>query len=279
MAANEPIYSLPSVFIKGQPSDCCIHFYSTQQSSTHNKIILQQNLICFLQAGKKTITHSVSTEAIDQHSLFILPTGRVLMTEKTTKDQPYKSVLLFFSDQFFLDFIQNNGLKLTKKEVVATSIKIKKNAYLSHFEQSLDLLEKELSDPQLLKIKLTELLLYVYKHHHAQLSPIIKNIQKRNHHLPLITVVNNNLDNHLSIEALAFLCHMSVSTFKRKFLEVFKTSPQKYFIHHRMQSALAMLKQNKKPSEIYTALGYETLSAFSNEFKKKFGVSPRAYSK
>ena len=277
MAAIDTIYTLPSVFIKGKLAECCIHFYSTQQSSSKNKIILQQNLICFLQAGNKEIAHSFSTEAIDPTALFILPTGRVLMSEKTTKENTYKSILLFFSDHFFLDFLQNHGLKLPKNSEARASIKIKKNAYLRHFEQSLDLLENELTDTQLLKIKLEEILLYVYKHHIEQLLPIFKNIQHRQQNLPLIEVVNHNLDKHLSIEELAFLCHMSVSTFKRKFLEVFETSPQKYFIAYKMEKALALLQINKKPSEIYTELGYETLSAFSNEFKKKYGVSPRAY--
>lgn len=278
MAANDIIYSLPSAFIKGKLTDCCIHFYSTTKSSSKNKINLQQNLICFLQAGNKEIAHSVSTEAIDNNELFVLPTGRVLMTERTTKDHSYKSVLLFFSDHFFLDFLQRHGLKMPKNSEAIASIKIKKNTYLGHFEQSLDLLEKELKDPPLLKIKLEEILLYLFKHHSEQLYPIFKNIQNRNQNLPLIEVVNNNLENHLTIEELAFLCHMSVSTFKRKFLEVFETSPQKYFIDYKMQRALVLLKKNKKPSEIYLELGYETLSAFSNEFKKKFGVSPRAYS-
>jgi AraC-like DNA-binding protein len=278
MAAKEMIYNLPSIFNKGQQTDCCIHFYSTTQSSTKNKIILQQNLICFLQLGNKEISYAATTEAIDSSRLFILPTANVLMTEKTTKDGTYKSVLLFFSDHFFLGFLQKHGLKINKTSRSNASITIKKNAYLLHFEQSLDLLAKELSDYELLKIKLEEILLYVFKHHVEQLYPIFKNIQHRSQNLPLIEVVNNNLENHLTIEELAFLCHMSVSTFKRKFLEVFQSTPQKYFIDYKMQKALALLKKNKKPSEIAIALGYETLSAFSSAFKKKFGVSPRAHS-
>ena len=44
-----------------------------------------------------------------------------------------------------------------------------------------------------------------------------------------------------------------------------------------MARAALLLKQSKRPSEIYFDLGYENLSAFSNEFKKHFGVSPKNY--
>ena len=44
-----------------------------------------------------------------------------------------------------------------------------------------------------------------------------------------------------------------------------------------MEKAGLLLRQNKKPSEIYYELEYENLSSFSNEFKKFFGVSPKNY--
>jgi AraC-like DNA-binding protein len=46
-------------------------------------------------------------------------------------------------------------------------------------------------------------------------------------------------------------------------------------MQRRMERAKAMLNDRKlRPSEIYLDLGYESLAAFSTEFKKHFGVAP-----
>jgi AraC-like DNA-binding protein len=85
------------------------------------------------------------------------------------------------------------------------------------------------------------------------------------------------MEKGLTIDELAFLCNMSVSTFKRHFSEVFHTSPKKYFIQNRMEKAKKLLQLNKRTSEIYFELGYSNLSSFSSEFKKHFGVSPKQF--
>jgi AraC-like DNA-binding protein len=138
-------------------------------------------------------------------------------------------------------------------------------------------LKKEVKNTSLLNVKLDEILLYIYLNYKEKLAITFNSIQSRNQNLELINVVHNNLNSNLTVEELAFLCNMSISTFKRKFIETFHSTPKKYFIEHRMQKAVTYLQQNKKPSEIYFDLGYENLSSFSNEFKKHFGVSPRTY--
>src|SRR5690606_31502312 len=91
------------------------------------------------------------------------------------------------------------------------------------------------------------------------------------------TVVNNNLNKNLTVSQLAFLCNMSVSTFKRTFEKIFGMPPKKYFREYKLNRSMIMLKEGKRPTEIYFELGYESLSAFSSEFKKHFGVSPKVY--
>ena len=274
---NEKIHILPNELSDGKNSETNICFYKTNKSSKNNKVTFQQNLICILQAGEKEISGVELNEKFDNKTIFLLQTGNVLMTEKTTNENEYKSILLFFSDKYFIEFKNRYNLNFSIYDAKLNSIKIIKNEYIDNFEKSLEFLEKGLENTNLLNLKLDEILLYLFQNYREKLAPIFKNIQSRNQNLELINVVHNNLNSNLTIEELAFLCNMSISTFKRKFVETFHTTPKKYFIQHRMQKAVTYLQQKKKPSEIYFDLGYENLSAFSNEFKKYFGVSPKTY--
>ena len=70
------------------------------------------------------------------------------------------------------------------------------------------------------------------------------------------------------MEEIAFLCNMSLSTFKRHFIKEYKVSPGKWFQDKRLQKAKETLeKGNLKPSDIYLDFGYNNLSNFSIAYK------------
>lgn len=107
--------------------------------------------------------------------------------------------------------------------------------------------------------------------------PFIATMLKEDGPNSLQQVVQNHKFTNLTTSDMAFLCNMSLSTFKRKFQAAYDTSPKKYVIAEKMKKAAQLLQGSKKPSEIYFDLGYENLSSFSNEFKKHFGTRPSSY--
>jgi AraC-like DNA-binding protein len=56
--------------------------------------------------------------------------------------------------------------------------------------------------------------------------------------------VENNIFNHLSIEQLAFVCNVSVSSFKREFMKVFDETPARYIRQRRLEQAPSLLLRN-----------------------------------
>ncbi len=87
--------------------------------------------------------------------------------------------------------------------------------------------------------------------------------------------MNRNYKFNFGIKRFAFLTGRSLSAFKREFKETFDETPNRWLIHRRLQEAHFLIeKKNKKPSEIYLELGFETLSHFSFAFKKQFGLTP-----
>ena len=275
---EDKVYNLPDDFYPGKPSDAGIVFYETDKSSRNNKVTFKQNMICFIQAGEKQISGRTLCERFDSKDLYLLSRGNVLMTENTTAEHGYSSILLFFSNKYLLEFLHRNPASIKSSAKSSSCVKISKDDYFLNLEQSLLLLKPQLnSNPVLLKVKVDEILLYLLHNHADKVADVIHTMISEDRNASLTEVVLANLENNLTVEELAFLCSMSVSSFKRKFAEVYATTPKQYFIEHKMRRAVALLRESKRPTEIYSTLGYEELSSFGNEFKKHYGKSPMQY--
>ena len=273
------IHQLPNDFFNENLKHSNVYFYQTQKSSEKNKVNFQQNLLCLLLEGEKEIHYADTLSKFNSTTLFLLPKGNTLMTEKVSTFQNYSSILLFFSDDFLTDFILNNKVATDKKLKVNNSLTIiAKDDYIFNFEKSLLILEDNFAqDEKLSNLKTEEILLYLYKKHPNIINNFIQNALSSNPHFEFKKLISNNLYQPLSIEELAFLSNMSLSSFKRKFNEVYQTSPGQYFIKTRMEKAKKELLNNKRPSDFFYELGYENLSSFSHEFKKYFGMSPKKF--
>jgi AraC-like DNA-binding protein len=86
-----------------------------------------------------------------------------------------------------------------------------------------------------------------------------------------------NLKKNLKLEELAFLCNVSASTFKRKFVKLYNETPARYFLRKKMEMAKVLLLENANPIEVYYQVGYESHSSFSQSFKQMYGLSPKDF--
>jgi AraC family transcriptional regulator, exoenzyme S synthesis regulatory protein ExsA len=84
-----------------------------------------------------------------------------------------------------------------------------------------------------------------------------------------------NFQYNTPIEHFAKLSGRSLTSFKREFLDIFKTSPGTWLIHKRLSEAYYLIKKkNQKPQDIYLDLGFQNLSHFYTSFKRKYGMTP-----
>jgi len=121
------------------------------------------------------------------------------------------------------------------------------------------------------------------------LEPILSDYRKQNY-LPTLgpldvekihqarEILEKQLDEPLSIKALAEQVECNEYKLKQGFRQLFGTTVFGYFHHYRMEYAQLLLTQRKTTiTEVAWAVGYQSLSAFSTAFRKQFGVSPKAY--
>jgi len=90
-----------------------------------------------------------------------------------------------------------------------------------------------------------------------------------------IRKIHSSFAQALDVDELAREANMSVTRFHAHFKAVTHTSPMQYVKSTRLhQARLLMLRNGMTASVASAAVGYESPSQFSREFKRLFGRSP-----
>lgn len=265
-------------------ADLSIIRYNSEVVSINARIKLQQNLFSFLLEGQKCVQYAGTQAKIDPNQFLLLSSGNCLMSEKiAATDGHYRSILFFFDNKLLADFF------IRHPETVLPSISEKnevpflvfeKDAFLINFIESLGfmLASGQPLSAEMRKVKLEELLLYLNEHYPERIQRFRNSSYEADEDLLIRQAITSNIYNAVTVEELAFLCHMSLSTFKRRFARIYGTSPNKWLLEKRMEKAAQLLKQGEyKASEIYFELGYENLSSFIQSFKQVHGITPKQY--
>lgn len=274
MSSAFPPVTLPAYFGASPQADVFFQPYTNGGKAIRTQVVLKHHLISLVQEGEKEVLVAGRREQVDASHLLLLSSTSSIMSEHSLEGRPMRSLLLFIAPSFLVDFCARQGLK--PRGAAAELLPLPQDDFTRLFARSVELLNPNVlnSDVALRRTKAEELLLYLHVKHRAAFLRFIAAALKDRHDLPLRSVVAMHLDSNLTVPELAFLCHMSTTTFKRRFREAFGSAPGRYLHARRMERAKAMLTRRLRPSEIYLDLGYESLAAFSNEFKKHFGVAP-----
>ncbi len=138
--------------------------------------------------------------------------------------------------------------------------------------------EPEALDEELGVLKLKELIMILLKSaNHQSVRTLLTDIFSPVNH-EFRKALEQNLFNPLSIEELAFICHMSLSKFKREFKKEFNESPARYIKSQRLEKAAKKIITTKDPiSAIAYDCGFVDPTTFSANFQQKYKISPREY--
>lgn len=92
-----------------------------------------------------------------------------------------------------------------------------------------------------------------------------------------LALLHQNPEKNWKAGRLAEAVGMEKSTFRKKFVEVVGTPPQRYLIKWKMNLALGYLQSGElNVGEVATRIGF-TRDGFSRSFKKHFGIPPIDY--
>lgn len=261
-------------------NDIQIYDYHSAKEITKQQITLNYNTISFLLQGSKEVYGNNSTLSIENSEFLVMKSGHCLMTEKLSEKQQYRSFLLFFSNEILLKLAQKNKLLPSKQKAYTSVYAFNYDSFVTGFVKSLIDISKlsKKTQQRILELKLEEIILYLSDKFGTDfLYSLIANSDNVTNKF-MQTIESNKL-NKLTLKELAFLCNMSVSSFKRQFEKQYAESPIKWFQNQRLEHAHYLIhKEKKSSSEIYYDIGYENLSSFIQAYKTKYGVTPKQQS-
>ncbi|MBM3865949.1 MAG: helix-turn-helix transcriptional regulator [Verrucomicrobia bacterium] len=114
---------------------------------------------------------------------------------------------------------------------------------------------------------------------------LLRRAEDHEKRLPLFQTVSRAVDlmrrdfaRPLVIASVAEACGESLRQLQRRFHSAFSTSPQEFLIKTRVVAAASMLEETAlSAAEIAQRCGFVDASSFAAQFKKRTGMTPRAY--
>jgi AraC-like DNA-binding protein len=277
-------YHLPHDLLSTPPtSEVYLLAHAAPGGTARNLITLHYHLFSFPLAGEKRVVQPLSTVTADSSRFLLLASGHCLMSEKhPDPGAAFRSTMLFFRPEALAAFFRKYpalttpGAAGAAAPVVAFSV----DDFLRNFVHSLNLLLESGAEPLpgLAQLKLEELLLYLVRRYPACLPALRALAAETTESLEIRQVVEAHADQPVTVDELAFLCHMSVSTFKRRFARLYGTTPNKWLVQRRLAVAAGLLEQGAlKASEVYYRVGYQNMSSFIQSFQQAYGVTPKNF--
>lgn len=268
------IIKIPEQLINGEvKKDAYIIDYEHNIISSRQKVSFDYFTISFLIEGAKEIYSSNESEEILASNFLIVKKGNCLMTETLSKSSNYKSKLITFSNNFLLQFISKYNVNIDYEDNEQTKLYrvLPFDNYIKLYIKSLNILPSD----RMQETKIEELLIYCYETYGNQFFSFLK---EDRYSSSLRKVIEKQITKGLSVDELAFLCSMSLSTFKRAFYQEYRSTPSKWIKKRRLELSKNDLKdKGLRASDIYLKYGFGSLSRYISAFKKEYGVTPKQF--
>jgi len=269
-------YTIPKDLCKEEDaaSPLAVIPYQSKGEASRRRVMFDAHVLSFLVEGRKTIHLDQKPLSLSPDHFVLISKAKCLMTEISPTGS-YQSLLFCFQDVHIQHFCQKYLDKGKESDSPNNIVRFYHDKFTQNFQDSLNLLVEE-QDPALLELKLEEILLYLYRREPALLYGLL-HTGYSNEEIHFRRVIEHNLFIGLTLEELAFLCHMSLSTFKRTFRRYYGTAPSKWMRQERMKAAGLLLQNREAPGDIFVRMGYDSYANFARAFKQYHKLSPRQY--
>jgi AraC family transcriptional regulator, exoenzyme S synthesis regulatory protein ExsA len=242
----------------------------------------QNNYIQYILTGRKVYHTPGRTWEMKAGDAFFVKKGACII-EKFF-DEPLCLMTFFIPDSYMRSFLQENSSFRTTAALPGPKNELLiplpvNNIMTAYFDSLIPYFYSETKpSEELLELKFRELLLNILG------NP--ENTDLKSYFLHLLLpqqdliqqVMEANCLFNLSLTDYAKMLNLSLSSFKRHFISVFKTTPGHWLQQRKLDQAYKLLVSTAKPiTDISFESGFENSTHFSHLFKKRFGLSPLKY--
>lgn len=246
----------------------------------HKHKMLKDHFLLFVIEGTHEIRIAEKQYTINKGEMFLIKKATYVEFIKKgnpEKDHSYESVSFSLKKDIIIDFIKliqiDGGLTASTNDDDLMLF-----PYGARLQSFLESLKPYFDDPEVVKLGLFKLkileLLYDLSQNHPQ---FMQQLIALDQHAPadLATIMEENYLQAHSIQDLALLSGRSLSSFRRDFEAIFRTTPAKWIQEKRLQKARELFITMQLPiATVCFEVGYENVSHFSRLYKSHFGYNP-----
>lgn len=231
--------------------------------------------VCYMFSGVFKVADAMASTAFRAGEMLFFRKNFLAKFVKHPEDGvDFRSIAVVFDREFLLEFNKEHGYVFeTPYPTNRAVLKLEPDILIKNFFETLAHYFDSSLHEHLAKLKKKELLLLL-----LQLQPELKNVFfdfSIPGKIDLEAFMQQNYRFNVDMKRLAFLTGRSLATFKRDFQKTFHTTPNRWLQQRRLEEAHYLLKEKqKRPSDVYQEVGFESLSHFSYAFKQFFGVNP-----
>lgn len=267
------------------PEIDCIHtknhrisvarYYEDKPSKIYTNV--NENLMVIIRKGKKRLIYKDYEVTIGEGEFAFFKKGNYIMNQ-IINDGIYESILIFVSDDMIKSILQT---EIAQDESII--VPYYKGNVVSHMYAEMELFmnlfyENAEKYEYILEMKVRELLQYILVEDdtHKFAAFLQQFFMDGN----LTEYMENNYDKINDIKNAAHTLNMSLSTFKRRFYEVYRCTPHKWMNDRKLEKASILLNTSEySVTDICFICGFRSLPTFQSLFQHRFGVSPGKYRK
>lgn len=239
----------------------------------------EHNYIYYVLSGRKALHTPKRTWSLVKGSAVFVKKGACVIEQFFS--EPFCIVVFMMPDSFMRSFMNENAnlARVSVPENSADDLVIPMEAdevMKAFYESVLPYFTAEIKPPEnLIELKFKELLLHIIRNPvNKELTAYMQRLVHRSDS-SLEQVMEMNYTYNLPLNVYARLSSRSLSSFKRDFQEIYKTTPGRWLLQKRLEYARHLLTATDKPvSDVLFESGFENNAHFSRAFKQKFGISP-----
>jgi AraC-like DNA-binding protein len=274
--------SLLYLYIMTNPTEIVpgVIFYSYYSAMRKDKVGFFEHSTLVLQvSGQFTLETSVQKISMMPGQMLLIRKNQLgeIIKMPLQEGGDYQTIVILLKEDMLRKFALEEQIETVQRYTGQPNMLIPENDFLRGFFQSIipyvrNSEEKITQDLGMLKVREGVKLLL---HAMPGLKDFLFDFSEQ-HKMDLEKFMLSNYHFNVPVEKFAQLTGRSLAGFKRDFQKTFGMPPRQWLQERRLTEARYLIeKKNRKPSDIYLDLGFESLSHFSHSFKKMFGMTYR----
>ncbi|HEY0677251.1 MAG TPA: AraC family transcriptional regulator [Chitinophagaceae bacterium] len=254
--------------------DCPVKLKKVAKWSEHNYIY-------YVLSGRKSIHTPDRSVSLRAGSIAFIKKGACIVEQ--FYEEPFCIVVFIIPDSFIVSFLKNF---IPRVETPGKSgnmiIPITTDELIQGFYYSiLPFFTSSDKVPEaMIELKFRELLMHILNNPaNSELQQYFLQLKDQTSS-PIQDIMEANYAYNLAIEDYARLCNRSVSSFKRDFQSIYKTTPGRWLSEKKLERAKQLLTStNSTVVDVSFESGFENTAHFCRVFKQRTGITPLQYRK